>query len=248
MYQLTFYLLYSVVITVSDVTELRNRSSTTRIPRNRKSSPWIPWLRIQYMAVAWQEASHDLMLAWEVLKLTSLVDRLWRHIQHMGYHQQETAQKYATPPMFCYNLILMCATAGHELKPPGSTTPIPLVASAFNKINGGNILAYAVGYDWSHGYKGNTPNQPNRIMLHAIKVGVSLAYWLGRLADGVAYCLFRRKKSSLGRKERSKRSLSFLPCITAICERSNGMANVVHLKQIADYQSQREEPRLSVFS
>jgi mRNA export factor len=49
---------------------------------------------------------------------------------------------------------------------------MPVVAAAFNNINGGNIVAYACGYDWSHGYKGNTQGHANKIMLHQLKVGV----------------------------------------------------------------------------
>lgn len=84
----------------------------------------------------------------------------------------------------------------HELKPAGSTAPLPVVASAFNKINGGNILAYAVGYDWSHGYKGATPNQPNKIMLHSIKVGTlrtQQTYLHGAHVD-LSFLFCRRKR------------------------------------------------------
>ncbi|KIY43860.1 WD40 repeat-like protein [Fistulina hepatica ATCC 64428] len=43
--------------------------------------------------------------------------------------------------------------------------PGPVSTVAFNHL--GNIAAYAISYDWSKGYKGMTPSQPNRIMLHA---------------------------------------------------------------------------------
>ncbi|KAI4212544.1 MAG: hypothetical protein LQ351_004796 [Letrouitia transgressa] len=33
----------------------------------------------------------------------------------------------------------------------------------------GNIFAYAVSYDWSKGYAANTPNLPNKVMLHAVQ-------------------------------------------------------------------------------
>ena len=39
-------------------------------------------------------------------------------------------------------------------------------ATAFNKD--GSIFAYAVSYDWSKGYAHNTPNHPNKIMLHPV--------------------------------------------------------------------------------
>ena len=37
-------------------------------------------------------------------------------------------------------------------------------ATAFNRDGG--IFAYAVSYDWSKGYAHNTPQYPNKIMLH----------------------------------------------------------------------------------
>ncbi|THV50696.1 hypothetical protein BGAL_0140g00190 [Botrytis galanthina] len=39
-------------------------------------------------------------------------------------------------------------------------------ATAFNHT--GNIFAYAVSYDWSKGYASNTPQYPNKIMLHPV--------------------------------------------------------------------------------
>ena len=39
-------------------------------------------------------------------------------------------------------------------------------ASAFNR--NGNIFAYAVSYDWSKGYSGNTPQTLNKIMMHPV--------------------------------------------------------------------------------
>ena len=39
-------------------------------------------------------------------------------------------------------------------------------ATAFN--GSGTIFAYAVSYDWSKGYASNTPQTPNKIMLHAV--------------------------------------------------------------------------------
>jgi len=42
----------------------------------------------------------------------------------------------------------------------------PISATAFNR--NGTIFAYAVSYDWSKGYSHNTPNLPNKIMLHPV--------------------------------------------------------------------------------
>ncbi|EGE79640.1 Poly(A)+ RNA export protein, variant [Blastomyces dermatitidis ATCC 18188] len=39
-------------------------------------------------------------------------------------------------------------------------------SSAFNKT--GNIFAYAVSYDWSKGYTNNTPQTPNKVMMHPV--------------------------------------------------------------------------------
>lgn len=39
-------------------------------------------------------------------------------------------------------------------------------ATSFNRT--GNIFAYAVSYDWSKGYQFNTPQYPNKIMLHPV--------------------------------------------------------------------------------
>jgi len=56
--------------------------------------------------------------------------------------------------------------AKHRLKgypSVGGTIP----TTAFNR--NGTIFAYAVSYDWSKGHSGNTPNHPNKVMLHPIK-------------------------------------------------------------------------------
>ncbi|KAI0472774.1 Poly(A)+ RNA export protein [Xylariaceae sp. FL0804] len=42
-----------------------------------------------------------------------------------------------------------------------------ITATTFN--GQGSIFAYAVGYDWSKGYMGNSPNYPNKVMLHPIQ-------------------------------------------------------------------------------
>lgn len=39
-------------------------------------------------------------------------------------------------------------------------------ATAFNRT--GSIFAYAVSYDWSKGYSANTPQLPNKVMLHPV--------------------------------------------------------------------------------
>jgi len=56
--------------------------------------------------------------------------------------------------------------AKHRLKgypSVGGTIP----TTAFNR--NGTVFAYAVSYDWSKGHSGNTPNYPNKVMLHPIK-------------------------------------------------------------------------------
>lgn len=55
---------------------------------------------------------------------------------------------------------------------PKNTQTAPISATAFNHINGSTIFAYAVSYDWAHGYKGNFAGHPNKIMLHACKVRI----------------------------------------------------------------------------
>ncbi|KAL1864874.1 RNA export factor gle2 [Diaporthe australafricana] len=42
-----------------------------------------------------------------------------------------------------------------------------ITATNFNK--NGNIFAYAMSYDWSKGYQGNTQTQPIKIMLHPVQ-------------------------------------------------------------------------------
>ncbi|KAJ2785776.1 RNA export factor gle2 [Coemansia javaensis] len=42
----------------------------------------------------------------------------------------------------------------------------PVISSAFS--GDGKLFAYAIGYDWSQGYMGNTSNVKNTIMLHAV--------------------------------------------------------------------------------
>jgi mRNA export factor len=41
-----------------------------------------------------------------------------------------------------------------------------ITAAAFNAK--GSILAYSVGYDWSKGCNGNSPDYPLRLMLHPV--------------------------------------------------------------------------------
>ncbi|KAI1841340.1 hypothetical protein JX265_007898 [Neoarthrinium moseri] len=41
-----------------------------------------------------------------------------------------------------------------------------ITTTAFNRD--GTMLAYAVGYDWSQGHGGNSPEYPNKLMLHAV--------------------------------------------------------------------------------
>ena len=47
------------------------------------------------------------------------------------------------------------------------TAPGPITSTAFNRD--GKLLAYAVSYDWHKGHTGMTPDQPVKIMLHAVK-------------------------------------------------------------------------------
>ena len=42
-----------------------------------------------------------------------------------------------------------------------------ITATQFNK--NGAIFAYAVSYDWSKGYQGNTPSYPTKVMLHPVQ-------------------------------------------------------------------------------
>jgi len=42
-----------------------------------------------------------------------------------------------------------------------------ITATKFNK--NGQIFAYAVAYDWAKGYQGNTPQYPNKVMLHPVQ-------------------------------------------------------------------------------
>ncbi|KAJ2490308.1 RNA export factor gle2 [Coemansia sp. RSA 2050] len=42
----------------------------------------------------------------------------------------------------------------------------PILSTAFN--GDGKLFAYAIGYDWAQGYKGNTGSIKNTIMLHAV--------------------------------------------------------------------------------
>lgn len=42
----------------------------------------------------------------------------------------------------------------------------PISSTAFNRT--GSIFAYAVSYDWSKGYSANTPQTPNKVMLHPV--------------------------------------------------------------------------------
>jgi mRNA export factor len=42
-----------------------------------------------------------------------------------------------------------------------------ITATTFNKT--GNIFAYSISYDWSKGFQGNSPNYPNKVMLHPVQ-------------------------------------------------------------------------------
>lgn len=41
-----------------------------------------------------------------------------------------------------------------------------ITATKFNR--NGTIFAYAISYDWSKGYQGNTANYPTKVMLHPV--------------------------------------------------------------------------------
>jgi len=43
----------------------------------------------------------------------------------------------------------------------------PITATAFNRQ--GTVFAYAVSYDWSQGFQKNTPQTPNKVMLHGVQ-------------------------------------------------------------------------------
>ena len=79
------------------------------------------------------------------------------------------------------NLTLCNATSrslpllvAHDFKQGNANLSMPLTAAAFSRTNGGKILAYAASYDWSRGYKGNVPGHVNKIMLHALTVGLAM--------------------------------------------------------------------------
>lgn len=55
--------------------------------------------------------------------------------------------------------------AKHRLK-GYPTTGGTISATAFDR--NGDIFAYAVSYDWSKGYSGNTPQYPNKVMMHPV--------------------------------------------------------------------------------
>jgi mRNA export factor len=55
--------------------------------------------------------------------------------------------------------------AKHRLK-GYPTTGGTISATAFDRT--GDIFAYAVSYDWSKGYSANTPQTPNKVMLHPV--------------------------------------------------------------------------------
>lgn len=42
-----------------------------------------------------------------------------------------------------------------------------ITATTFNKS--GSIFAYAISYDWSKGYQGNTTTYPTKVMLHPVQ-------------------------------------------------------------------------------
>jgi mRNA export factor len=55
--------------------------------------------------------------------------------------------------------------AKHRLKGYPSTGG-SISATAFDRT--GDCFAYAVSYDWSKGYSANTPQLPNKVMLHPV--------------------------------------------------------------------------------
>lgn len=113
-----------------------------------------------------RQRHHIPSCAWNVLNC----GLRWNN-EHLGQGCEDQAQEYV-PSLFC----LLCFLARSVLRgfqpiltklPAFDAAPGPITATAFNK--GGNILAYAVSYDWSKGHSGMTPNHPNKIMLHACK-------------------------------------------------------------------------------
>jgi mRNA export factor len=55
--------------------------------------------------------------------------------------------------------------AKHRLK-GYPTTGGTISATAFDRS--GQIFAYAVSYDWSKGYATNSPQYPNKVMMHPV--------------------------------------------------------------------------------
>ena len=72
-------------------------------------------------------------------------------------------------------IAVVCTASGltpfvdHSLRNPtmAKNVSLPVCALAYNNP-GGNVLAYAVSYDWARGHRGNTPGHVNKIMLHAV--------------------------------------------------------------------------------
>ncbi|KAK7996120.1 hypothetical protein PG991_015587 [Apiospora marii] len=86
----------------------------------------------------------------------------WDRISHTRCARYDEPSATALPPV--------AATAVNGQFKKGSAKSGPtraaITTTAFSRD--GSLFAYAVGYDWSMGHSANSPNYPNRLVLHPV--------------------------------------------------------------------------------
>lgn len=91
----------------------------------------------------------------------------WDRISHTRYKAYEPPATLSTTAATTLSKSPTWGTAKGARRSPDDGSPrAAITTTAFNCD--GSLFAYAVGYDWSKGHAANTPNYPNRLVLHSV--------------------------------------------------------------------------------
>ena len=86
----------------------------------------------------------------------------WDRISHTRCARYDMPSATALPAAAATVLHKNSTNVGTE----AGLTRAAILTTAFNRD--GSLFAYAVGYDWSLGHTVNSPNYPNRLVLHTV--------------------------------------------------------------------------------
>jgi len=89
------------------------------------------------------------------------------HTRHNAYEPPATSLASAAITTTTLNNKSTWGIAkGGRSGPDNGSPRASITTTAFNRD--GSLLAYAVGYDWSEGHAANSPNYPNKLVLHSV--------------------------------------------------------------------------------